>query len=240
MSIPSEFSLIFDVYHIDNIYHVCRFCSNQLSSKAMPKESRRQLLTQLVIDRALKQYQIDFKFQISDLKKPKALCSGCRTRLANLETGKMTGEKWKNDCLDIEILPMIEDQYHPRGTIGCRPENRCNVCQINALSLNNFLEYVKCYGSRPGRPLLQSPCKPMCSKCGMYLDFVRKFSSIRRDLQKRENIFWRAFKIIKHTIEHKRMERSDPLNSTIKLNHPYDSKNRIAVTTVGYQSGNCP
>ena len=54
----------------------------------MPKESRKQPLTQLIIDRALKKYQIDFRFEISDLKKPKAPCSGCRTRLANHETGK--------------------------------------------------------------------------------------------------------------------------------------------------------
>ena len=51
----------------------------------------------------------------------------------------MTGEKWNKDRPDIEILPMIEDQYHTRGTVGCRPENRCHVCQINASSLNNFL-----------------------------------------------------------------------------------------------------
>ena len=44
-----------------------------------------------------------------------------------------------------------------------------------------------------------------------------------------------ASKYIKDTIEHKRIERSDPLNSPIELNHPYDSNNIIAVTTVGYE-----
>ena len=139
MSIPSEVSLIFDDYHIGSLYHVCRFRSNQQSSKAMPKESHRLPLTQLVIDRALKQYQIDFRFEISDLKKPKVLYSGCRTRLANLETGKMAGKKWNKDRPDIDSLPMIEDEYLTRGTVGCSPEDRCHVCQINASSLNNFL-----------------------------------------------------------------------------------------------------
>ena len=46
---------------------------------------------------------------------------------------------------------MIEDQYHTRGTVRCRPENRCHVCQINASSLNNFWVKLECYGSRPTR-----------------------------------------------------------------------------------------
>ena len=62
---------------------LCKCCETR---NTRPKESRRQPPTQLVIDRALKQYQIDFRFEISDLKKPKVLCSGCRTRLAYIET----------------------------------------------------------------------------------------------------------------------------------------------------------
>ena len=41
-----------------------------------------------------------------------------------------------------------------------------------------------------------------------------------------------AAKYIKDTIEHENFERSGPLNSPIAQNHPYDSNNRIAVTTV--------
>ena len=56
MAIPSEVSLICDNYHIDFLYRVCRLCLNRPSSKPVPKESRRQPPTQLVIERALKHY----------------------------------------------------------------------------------------------------------------------------------------------------------------------------------------
>ena len=72
----------------------------------------------------------------------------------------MTGVKWNKDRPDIEILPMIEDQYHTRGTVRCRPENCCHMGQTNASSLNDFLVKLKCYGSRLGRSLLhlENPC----------------------------------------------------------------------------------
>ena len=40
----------------------------------------------------------------------------------------MTGEKWNKERPDIEIIAMIEDQYHTRVTVGRRRENRCHVC----------------------------------------------------------------------------------------------------------------
>ena len=93
MAIPSEVSFLCDSYRIDNLYRVCRLCFNRTSSRGVPKESVRQPLTQLVIYRALKYYQIDFMLELADTTKPKVLRSGCRTRLANLETGKLTTEK---------------------------------------------------------------------------------------------------------------------------------------------------
>ena len=45
-----------------------------------------------------------------DTTKPKVLYSGFRSRLANLETGKLTTEKWGDDRAKIEILPSIEEQ----------------------------------------------------------------------------------------------------------------------------------
>ena len=81
----------------------------------------------------------------------------------------------------------------------------------------------------------------MCSECGMYLDihdekFCKNiFNHPKRSLEAGKH-FSEALQVIslqniKDTIEHKRIERSDPLNSPIELNHPNDSNNRIAVTT---------
>ena len=132
MAIPSEVSFLCDGYHIDNLYRVCRLCFNRTSSRGVSKESVRQPLTQLVIYRALKYYQIDFMLELADTTKPKVLCSGCRSRLANLETGKLTTEKWEDDRTKIEILPSIEEQQcGTRRTMGCKMDNRYYVCQIN-------------------------------------------------------------------------------------------------------------
>ena len=70
---------------------------------------------QLVIYRALKYYQIDFMLELADTTKPKVLCSGCRSRLANLEIGKLTTEKWEDDRTKIEILHSIEEQQSNYG-----------------------------------------------------------------------------------------------------------------------------
>ena len=121
--------------------------------------------------RALEYYQIDFMLELADTTKPKVLCSGCQSRLANLETGKLITEKWVDDRTKIEISPIIEEQQcGTRRTMGCKMDNRCYVCQINVSSLNNFLTKLKANAPRPGRPLEQSPSVPICSKCGMNLD----------------------------------------------------------------------
>ena len=73
----------------------------------------------------------------------------------------------------------------------------------------------------------------------MMTDFVRIFSSIPKKRTFCERVEARGFtrnfasKYIKHTIEG--IERADPLNSPVELNHPYDSNNIIAVTMVRYQ-----
>ena len=171
MDIPNEISDLFDNYHIDSLYRLCRFCFNRLSSQTIPKEAIRKPPTQLVVERALKFYQIHFKVEISDMTKPKVICSGCRTRLANLETGKLTLEKFEKDRKNLEILPNIEDQqYSTRRITGCTSDNRCHVCQINGSCLNNYMVKLKTHGPKPGRPLEQSPCRTMSSKCGKFLE----------------------------------------------------------------------
>ena len=52
MDIPNEISDLFDNYHIDSLYRLCRFCFNRLSSQTIPKEAIRKLPTQLVVERA--------------------------------------------------------------------------------------------------------------------------------------------------------------------------------------------
>ena len=129
----------------------------------------RQPPSQLISKRAQEYYQINFTSEIADLCKP--LCSICRARLSNLETGKLTIEKWKKDRPNDEFLPRVVDNLCiTRSTLGCNSENRCQICQINASSLSNFMVKYKNQTPRPGRPLEQSPCKPMCSKCGRYME----------------------------------------------------------------------
>ena len=84
-------------------------------------ECVRQSLPQLVIIRAIKYFQINFIPELADTTKLKVLCSGCRSRLANLETGKLTTERWKYDRAKTEIRPSFEDQQcSTRGTISCQ------------------------------------------------------------------------------------------------------------------------
>ena len=97
MAIPNEISHLYDSYHIDSLYRVCLFCFNRISSKDLPKESIRKPLTQLVVERAEKYYQTNFKLELSEITMPKVLCCGCRTRFANLDTGKFAFEKFEND-----------------------------------------------------------------------------------------------------------------------------------------------
>ena len=141
---------LYDFHHIDNLYRVCCFCFNRIPSKVLPKESIRKPLTQLVVERAEKYYQLNFKLELSDMTMPKVLCCGCRTRLANLDTGKLALCKFENDRQTLEILPSIEDQqYSIRNKVGSKVHNCCHVCQINGSSLNNFIVKLK--------PLVREP-----------------------------------------------------------------------------------
>ena len=163
MAISTEVSSLYDNYHLDILYRVCRFCYNRLASKALPKESLRQPPSQLVSNRAHKYYQVDFASEVSDLLKPKVICSICRARLSNLETGKLTITKWEQDRSNVEFSRIIEESLCiTRSTVGCNVEYRCHVCQIFASSLSNYMnKQHKNQAPRPGRPLEQSPCRPM-------------------------------------------------------------------------------
>ena len=62
--IPDNFFPICDDYHVDSLYKVCRFCYTRLSSKDLPKKYLRLTTTNLVIERAYKFYNIDFRAEI--------------------------------------------------------------------------------------------------------------------------------------------------------------------------------
>ena len=247
MAIPNEVSDLYDNYHLDNLYRVCRFCYKRLTSKALPRESLRQPPSQMICKRAQEYYQINFGSEIADLCKPKVLCSICRARLSNLETGKLTIKKWEKDRPNVEFLPTTVDNLCiTRTTLGCNSENRCQVCQINASSLSNYIVKYKNQVPKPGRPLEQSPCKPMCSKCGRYMDnhsdkfcqsiMLHPQNSSKAGALFAERVEARGFtssiaaKHIKNTLM-----QEDTAQFPISLNHPYDSNNKIVVSTVGYE-----
>ena len=87
--IPDNHLNIWDDYHVDLLNKVCRFCYIRLSQKDLPKKNLRQPPTNLVIDRAYKFYNIDFRAEIIDLFKLKIFCCSCRYRLSDLESGKL-------------------------------------------------------------------------------------------------------------------------------------------------------
>ena len=202
---------------------------------------------QLISKRAQEYYQINFTSEIADLCKPKVFCSICRARLSNLETGKLTIEKWEKDRPNVEFLPRVVDNLCiTRSTLGCNSENRCQICQINASSLSNFMVKYTNQTPRPGRPLEQSPCKPMCSKCGRYMEnHSEKFckstmlhpqKSSKAGALFAERVEARGFTssiAAKHIKD--RLVLEDKSQFPISLNHPYDSNNKIVVSTVGYE-----
>ena len=171
---------------------------------------------------------------------PKVLCCGCRTRLANLDTGKLALEKFENDRRALEILSIIgEQQYSTRSIVGYKEDSRCHVCQINGTCLNNFIIKLNNHGPRPGRPLEQSPCKEMCSNCGRYLEihddkFCRNItkhpkSSFEAGKLFAERVEARGFTskveagYIKHALEQERNTQPDSYKPLVGLNQGFIS-----------------
>ena len=95
--------------HIDTLYKLCRFCYQRMLSKDLSKKiCGSHLLCSLVIKRAYLFYKIDFTNEISDLSKPKVVCSSCRNRLTGLESGKLSNEKWEHDRCSIEFSRNVD------------------------------------------------------------------------------------------------------------------------------------
>ena len=75
------------------------------------------------------------------------------------------------DRPNAEFLLTIEENIcTTRSILGYNSENRCQICQIFESSLNNYIIKHKKQAPKPGRPLEQSPCRPMCSKFGRFMD----------------------------------------------------------------------
>ena len=94
----------------------------------------------------------------------------------------------------------------------------------------------------------------MCSKCGKYLEnhdekFCRNFTKYAKNSCEAGNLFaerveTRGFTskvasgYIKHALEQEGNTHPNSYNPLVRLNHSYDSNNRLAVTTVGYEVRN--
>ena len=219
----------------------------------MPKKNLRLTPTNLVIERAYKFYNIDLRAEIVDLYKPKVFCSSCRSRLSDLESGKLRTEKWHSDRSNIESNPNVEMPYKiTRKTIPCTHADRCHLCKIYSSSINNYQSKLKTQGPNPGRPLEQSAVSLMCSKCGMSND-VHDIDFCKR-VMKRPQISQQAGKLFAERVESRGYTKDLTANflvntlgsvsdnnfitpfNTLSLNRPFDSNNQIAVTTIPYKN----
>ena len=165
----SEVADIWDDYHLDKLYCVCRFCYGRISCAVAT--TKRQSLSTLVVQRAKKFYNIDFSLELTNLSKPKTLCNNCKRRLVRLDSDEITQEKCSKLRISIEFQPMIDRFVRDtRQTIVCSAEMRCQVCQIASSLVNNRLTKLQSNLSSAGRPLEQNPIKSLCSKCGQFMD----------------------------------------------------------------------
>ena len=118
--------------------------------------------------------------------------------------------------------------------------------------LDLFFTKLKASAPRPGRTLEQSPSVPICSKFGMNLDNLdKKFCSSVFKYPQSSAIAGKLFaerveargctnnvadNYVKETLQQERKDVSCSINNLpIGLNHPYDSNNRLAETTIGYE-----
>ena len=96
-----RFFVIVIVFIIFSVYVGCA------SIELHPEEYQNNLFANhslsIVIYRALKYYQIEFVLELADTTKPTVLCSGCRSCLAKLETGKLATEKWEDERTKLRL-----------------------------------------------------------------------------------------------------------------------------------------
>ena len=254
--IPENLLNIWDDYHVDSLYKVCRFSYYiRLLPKDLPKKNLRQPLTNLVIDRAYKFYNIDLRAEIIDLFKPKVFCCSCtrRSRLSDLGSCKLNIHKWHSDRSNIEYNLNVEIPCNiTRKAILCVPTDRCHIFKIYSSSMNNHLSKIKTQDPNPGRPLEQSPVRLMCSKCEMSTD-VHDIDFCKR-VMKRPQSSRQAGKHFAERVESRgytenlttnflvsSLEGSVSDNSLIapfnalSLHHPFDSNTRLAMATIPYE-----
>ena len=67
---------------------------------------------------------------MADPNEHKVICILCRGQLSNLDTGKLTLEKWEQDRPNVEFLLTIEENLcSTQSTLRCNSENLCNICK---------------------------------------------------------------------------------------------------------------
>ncbi|EER02729.1 hypothetical protein Pmar_PMAR008500 [Perkinsus marinus ATCC 50983] len=116
-------------------------------------------------------YKIDFKDELTNTRLPKVLCDGCKRRLCRLRDNEVEQTEWEeHKRFYVSGAFWHYEPVKTRGTVICSAENRCKVCCIYAEKKSNTLQKKHSAAPQKGRPLQQSPPRPMCSKCGQYMD----------------------------------------------------------------------
>ena len=153
----SRFTLnrCFNMKHEDARKRVCILCFR----KTGPQECL-ESATQLVHDR-INEHVVS-NVNLSDSRVPTGLCSSCRTKLKNVETG---GRK---ATFDLELLSNYlneQKRLSPRRTT-CE----CVVCQIGNANGIQAKAILKKYQQSSGRPSTSSsPPEPIRNLCGVCL-----------------------------------------------------------------------
>ena len=114
LEILYEVADIWDDYHLDKHYCVCRFCYGQIYG--IVATTKRQPLSSLVVQQANKLFSIDFSVELTNMSKPKTLCNKCKRRLVRLYSGVISQDKWSKLRISIEyIFQRWKDKYAIQG-----------------------------------------------------------------------------------------------------------------------------
>ncbi|KAF4678969.1 hypothetical protein FOZ60_015801 [Perkinsus olseni] len=176
LQIPREVSDLTDSFHNDRLYRVCRFCAYRVTLRK--GQLRAPPPSEAMCTLATRFYKIDFKDELTNTRLPKVLCDGCKRRLCRLRDNEHEQAEWEeHKRFYVSGTFWHYEPVKTRGTVICSAENRCKVCCIYAEKKSNTLQKKHSAAPQKGRPLQQSPPRPMCSKCGQYMDSEHDLST---------------------------------------------------------------
>ncbi|KAF4705043.1 hypothetical protein FOZ62_005402, partial [Perkinsus olseni] len=176
LQIPREVSDLTDSFHNDRLYRVCRFCAYRVTLRK--GQLRAPPPSEAMCTLATRFYKIDFKDELTNTRLPKVLCDGCKRRLCRLRDNEHEQAEWEeHKRFYVSGTFWHYEPVKTRGTVICSAENRCMMCCIYAEKKSNTLQKKHSAAPQKGRPLQQSPPRPMCSKCGQYMDSEHDLST---------------------------------------------------------------